>query len=71
MWKDLEYGFRAAFEQAWKSYCAIGDSGVRGLPIGCVVLNGEGVVVSAAHNQINVPGTGLITGHQIAHAEIV
>jgi tRNA(adenine34) deaminase len=65
LWKDLEYGFQVAFEGGWEAYC--GGS----IPIGAVVLNQKGEVVSIGRNRIyelEAPRPQIF-GHQLAHAE--
>jgi tRNA(adenine34) deaminase len=64
MWRDLEKGFQAAFEEAWEAYKA--DT----IPIGAAILNQNGIVMATGRNQIHSDGDGIIKYHQIAHAEI-
>jgi len=64
MWKNLEFGFQVAFEQAWKAF-KLGT-----IPIGAAIISPQGEIMAASHNQIFVDGGGAIKHHQIAHAEI-
>lgn len=64
MWKDLDIGFQAAFEQAWHAY------GNNTIPIGTAILNKENIVMSTGRNQIDSKGDGIISLHQLAHGEI-
>ena len=64
MWKNLEKGFQAAFEQAWQAY-KLGT-----IPIGAAILSQDGEIMAASHNQIFADGGGAVKFHQIAHAEI-
>lgn len=65
MWKDVERGFQVAFEAAWSAY----QAGT--IPIGAsCILNEHEEVVVVSRNQIFAGGAGLISFHQLAHAEI-
>ena len=63
MWRDVALGFQIAFRQAWEAY------EVNNIPIGAAVLNAQGYVVAQGRNQCQAPGPGLISRHQLAHAE--
>ena len=63
MWNDLEKGFQVAFEAAWTSYC------LKNVPIGASVLNENGDIVAVGQNQIQANGNGILSFHQLAHAE--
>ncbi|MCL2620977.1 MAG: nucleoside deaminase [Defluviitaleaceae bacterium] len=64
MWNNLEKGFQIAFEIAWEAY----KSGTT--PIGSAILSQTGELMATGQNQIYSKGEGLISLHQIAHAEI-
>jgi len=63
MWNDIEKGFQIAFETAWNAY----KSG--STPIGACILNENGDLVAVGQNQIHAQGDGLLSFHQLAHAE--
>jgi tRNA(adenine34) deaminase len=63
MWHDISKGFQFAFETAWSAYKA-GST-----PIGSCVLNERGEVAALGRNQTGAKGDGLISFHQLAHAE--
>jgi len=63
MWNNVEKGFQAAFEMAWEAFKE--DT----VPIGAVIQNETGEVIAAARNQISAKGGGIISNHQLAHAE--
>ena len=63
MWNDLEKGFQVAFETAWVSY------GLKNIPIGASILNENGDIVAVGQNQIQAKGSGILSFHQLAHAE--
>lgn len=60
----MEKGYQYAFEQAWEAY----RSGT--IPIGAAILDPDGKLMSVGRNQCHSDGDGLISMHQIAHAEI-
>jgi tRNA(adenine34) deaminase len=66
MWEDLSEPWRACVEEAWEAY----QSG--SLPIGAVVTDAYGSVLSRGRNRIHEhsgpPGT--IFDHKLAHAEL-
>ncbi len=63
MWSDLERGFQAAFEAAWASYRA------NSLPIGSAVCDTNENILAVGRNQIRTSGDGILSHHQLAHAE--
>lgn len=63
MWSDMEKGFQVAFEAAWTSYC------LKNIPIGASVVNENGDIVAVGQNQIRAKGNGILSFHQLAHAE--
>ncbi len=71
MWDSLSPAWRACLEEAWDSYCA------GSLPIGAVVADALGNIVSRGRNQLGddaaakTPGAnGPVTKHDLAHAEL-
>ncbi len=66
VWEELSEPWRACVEEAWEAY----RSG--SLPIGAVVTDGHGSVLSRGRNRIHErfgpPGT--IFDHKLAHAEL-
>jgi tRNA(Arg) A34 adenosine deaminase TadA len=66
MWENLSLPWRAALEMAWEAYCA------GTIPIGAVVADAEGNIVSRGRNRIldtSAP-QGQIYDDMLAHAEI-
>jgi len=63
MWNDIDKGFQIAFEMAWESF-KIGT-----IPIGACIMNESNELVATGQNQIHAKGDGLISFHQLAHAE--
>lgn len=63
----LTAGWRAALEEAWEAY-------LRGsYPIGACVVDADGVVIARGRNRLGEPRGvegGVISGHDLAHAEI-
>lgn len=65
MWSELEKPWQIALEQAWDAY----KSGT--IPIGCVIMTGDGKIVSKGRNQIFDNGEGSpLAGTNMAHAEM-
>jgi len=66
VWETLSEPWRACVEQAWEAYRA------GSLPIGAVVADAEGHILSAGRNRIHErtgpPGT--VFGRKLAHAEL-
>jgi tRNA(adenine34) deaminase len=62
-WRDLSLPWRAAFEEAWTSWCQ------GSLAVGAVVTDGE-EIVARGHNQIFHAGPGPISATYMAHAEM-
>lgn len=65
MWKDLEKPWQIAFEMAWEAY-------KRGtIPIGAVIINEEGDIISKGRNRIfDKEGSSSLAGTNMAHAEM-
>lgn len=65
-WNQLDLGWQSAFNLAWNAYME------NTIPIGAVIQNEEGIVVSSAQNLIySATGTfPQIYDHKLAHAEI-
>jgi tRNA(adenine34) deaminase len=65
-WKNLEAPWRICFGLAWEAYC----DGTR--PIGSVIFNRQGRLISSARNRIGNTAdvTGQISGGPLAHAEV-
>lgn len=63
MWHEIDRGFQIAFETAWNAY----KSGTT--PIGACILDEDGKLVAIGQNQIHAKGDGLLSFHQLAHAE--
>lgn len=66
MWSELSVPWQAAFEEAWAAY----RSGC--VPIGAVVTDADGKILSRGHNHINIHDSipGVVTHTQLAHAEL-
>jgi tRNA(adenine34) deaminase len=66
MWEELEFPWQIALEEAWAAYCA------GSLPIGAVVTDAAGALLSRGRNRIheNTAPAALIAGSPLAHAEI-
>ncbi|MBV8715139.1 MAG: nucleoside deaminase [Chloroflexi bacterium] len=69
LWSELTPPWQAAFEQAWSAYRA------RSLPMGAVLVDRDGRIVSRGRNRIFETGSELpenqcVFGHRLAHAEI-
>jgi len=66
MWETLILPWQAALEMAWEAYCA------GTVPIGAVVADANGNIVSRGRNRIrekNAP-KGQVCNNELAHAEI-
>jgi len=66
MWAGLSAPWQACLEEAWTAYCA------GSIPIGAVVADGEGKIISHGRNRIwdsNVP-PGQVGQTELAHAEL-
>jgi tRNA(adenine34) deaminase len=63
MWNDIEKGFQIAFDTAWKAFM----SGT--MPIGACILNENEDILAIGQNQIYAEGDGILSFHQLAHAE--
>ena len=66
VWETLSVPWRACVEQAWEAYRA------GSLPIGAVVADAEGRVLSAGRNRIHEGAgpPGIVFGRKLAHAEL-
>jgi len=66
VWEELSEPWRAGVEEAWEAY----RSG--SLPIGAVVTDAHGHVLSRGRNRIHERSgpTGAVFGHKLAHAEL-
>ena len=66
VWEELSEPWRACVEEAWEAY----RSG--SLPIGAVVTDAHGRVVSRGRNRIHERSgpPGAVFGHKLAHAEL-
>ena len=66
MWETLSLPWQAALEMAWEAYCA------GTVPIGAVVADASGNIVSRGRNRIretNAP-KGQVCNNELAHAEL-
>ena len=63
MWNNTDKGFQIAFDTAWEAYKA-GST-----PIGACIVNEIEDVVAIGRNQIHAVGDGILSFHQLAHAE--
>ena len=63
MYSKIDKGFQVAFDIAWGAFVS------GSIPIGACILNENDEVVSVGQNQIFTDGDGLISHHQLAHAE--
>ena len=66
LWERLSGPWRACVELAWEAYCA------GSLPIGAVVADADGNVLSRGRNRIHERSGdgGWLFGHRLAHAEV-
>lgn len=65
MWNNLERPWQIAFEMAWEAYI------VRTIPIGCVIVNSNGEIMSKGRNRIfDKKSSTLLAGTNMAHAEM-
>ncbi len=67
MWDQLSAPWRACMEQAWEAYCA------GTVPIGSVITNAAGCILSTGRNRIYQPreaSLDYLSGTALAHAEI-
>jgi tRNA(adenine34) deaminase len=66
LWDHLPVPWRACVELAWEAY------GAGSLPIGAVVADAEGNVISRGRNRIHERSgaDGYLFGHKLAHAEL-
>ncbi|MCF6464741.1 nucleoside deaminase [Clostridium sp. Cult2] len=65
MWNNLERPWQIAFEMAWEAYKA------RTIPIGCVIVNSNGEIMSKGRNRIfDKENSTLLAGTNMAHAEM-
>ena len=66
VWPDLSIPWRACLEEAWEAYRA------GSIPIGAVVTDAEGRIVSRGRNRIHETHapTPYIAGSRLAHAEV-
>ncbi len=66
VWETLSEPWRECVELAWEAYRA------GSLPIGAVVADAEGRIVSEGRNRIHEPSgpPGAVFGHKLAHAEL-
>lgn len=65
-WDNLEPPWKAAFEQAWVAWRA------GSLPVGCAIADRDDQVLVTGRNRIEEPSApqGLLSGNQMAHAEM-
>gem|GEM_PF-5540639 len=63
MYSKIDKGFQVAFDIAWGAFVS------GSIPVGACILNENDEVVSVGQNQIFTEGDGLISHHQLAHAE--
>ena len=65
-WSELSPPWQACLEEAWAAYCA------GSIPIGAVVVDAAGQIVSRGRNRIEDPDAPLrqTFGSQLAHAEL-
>ncbi len=67
MWAQLSFPWQAAIELAWEANC------LGSVPIGAVIVDGQGRLVASGRNRIKEPrGYGIthLAGLPLAHAEI-
>lgn len=66
MWSSLTKTWQICFEEAWDSYCH------GSIPIGAVLVNSNGVIISRGRNRINekIAPNKQICSNRLAHAEI-
>lgn len=66
MWSDLDLPWQACLEEAWEAYCT------GSVPIGAVVTDGQGQVLSRGRNRIfDAPApAGQVCQTELAHAEL-
>jgi tRNA(adenine34) deaminase len=66
MWIDLSAPWQVCLEEAWAAFCA------GSIPIGAVVVDAEGKILSRGrnHRKDEQAGKGEICGNHLAHAEI-
>ena len=66
MWMSLSAAWQVCFEEAWRAYCA------GSVPIGAVVTDADGQVLSRGRNRLNDRDVNskYLHGHTLAHAEI-
>lgn len=66
MWETLSLPWQAALEMAWEAYCA------GTVPIGAVVADADGNIVSRGRNRIMEKSApkGQVCNNELAHAEI-
>jgi tRNA(Arg) A34 adenosine deaminase TadA len=66
MWEEMSYPWQVAFMEAWEAYCH------GSIPIGAVLVNSNGEVVSRGRNRINENSapTNQICFNKLAHAEV-
>ncbi len=66
MWETLSPPWRACLEEAWQAYC--GGT----IPIGAVVADGKGTILSRGRNRIFDAGApaGQVCQTELAHAEL-
>ena len=61
MWNDISPVWQAAFQEAWKAFCA------GSVPIGAVLCDAESSIILYEHNRSHEPQT---VNRRIAHAEM-
>lgn len=66
MWEEFSEPWRGCVEEAWEAYRA------GSLPIGAVVADADGNVLSRGRNRIHERSgpPGVVFGHKLAHAEL-
>lgn len=66
MWEEISKPWRACFEEAWEAYCN------GSIPIGSVIVSGDGEIISRGRNMIgeNINELRRLSGSKIAHAEM-
>ncbi len=67
MWAQLSFPWQAAIELAWEANC------LGSLPIGAVIVDGQGKLVGSGRNRLKEPrgyGIAYLAGLPLAHAEV-
>lgn len=65
MWENLDKPWQEALEMAWEAY------GKGTIPIGCVIVNKQGEIISRGRNRIfDLKSSNPLAGCNMAHAEM-